>query len=698
MLPHTLQTLATGFAIGVTPLAIAQNDEPLVDVRYKGLAEIRPAEKDAAAHAALMSLGSRLRMLPREIPDFNADRKSIDALWKLATGSGGLMIWEGEGAPVVSVTLVPLGGTEGMMPALADLLGDAGGPDVTVNEDGSMSLTTPTGGTILLSEAVGDDGEAVAIRLGEAPLASASPRSFELPANSEPVLSMSLELGRMIGMFGDLMREQEPQAFEQFDRFGFLNAGDARLDVAYGSDGNAGFLSARLTEARPWLGRFFGDGAFAKNDLRIVPRDAVLVAATSADFQWVLEIVTAIGEDMGRDFVAQVREGFGIDLDSGLLSNVGPRWIYYQADSTGGGGLLSGVLLAEIRDPEAFKQTQASALVHGNQFGSALGRGYVRSREWQLNGGTVWSAVFPGIPVPIEPSWTIVDGWLVAAATPIGLTSAVAAMNGPDSVLDNPLFQQAVGDRWPGDPVVQVNFVDTPRMAARGYGAMSLVASALANAVRQPFNPGAEPGTIMPAYGVFTDGVRPTGGVVTWDGDDLVQRVSMDASAMVQLAAVVSQSGTLLAPQLIAAQAGVMLPALGEARQSARAARSSVQIRSLVQAAIVLHQDDPDAQVTLDRIVEAGMITPDMLQSPLGGPWDGGPSVVLREQFGETGLASADPGLIVAMDRTMYVDGWETVNIGFADGRVEAVAFWEARELMNEPKNAGLREQWNLED
>ncbi|MEO1512416.1 MAG: hypothetical protein AAFU70_10105, partial [Planctomycetota bacterium] len=519
----------------------------------------------------------------------------------LVTGSGGLMIWEGDDVPVVSATVVPLGGTAGMMPAIGDMLDASGAADFTMNEDGSLGLDTPAG-SFQLAEVQADEGEAIAIRLGEAPIASVSPLAFDLPANSEPVLSMSIEIGRLVEMFAELLEEEDPRVLEQFDRFGFLDAGDARLEMAYGSDGDAGFLSARMTEAKPWLGRFFGQGAFGRDDMRMVPRDAVLVAATSADFAWVLEIIEAISEDTGRDFVEQIREGFGIDLDSGLLSNVGPRWIYYQADSTGGGGLLSGVLLAEIRDPDAFRQTLSSALVHGNQAGSALGRGYARSREWQLNGNTVWSAVFPGIPVPIEPSWTVIDGWLVAAATPVGLTSAVAALDAESSVLDNPLFQQAIADRWPGDPVIQINFIDTPRMAARGFGAMSLAASSLANAARQPFNAAAEPGTVMPTYGVFVDGIRPTGGLVTWSGDDLVQRVSMDSSALVQGAAAISQSGTLLAPQLIAAQAGVLLPALGEARESAQQLKSSTQIRAIVQGAIMLHMDDPNAPVTIDRM------------------------------------------------------------------------------------------------
>ncbi|MEO1534290.1 MAG: hypothetical protein AAFS11_01835, partial [Planctomycetota bacterium] len=93
----------------------------------------------------------------------------------------------------------------------------------------------------------------------------------------------------------------------------------------------------------------------------------------------------------------------------------------------------------------------------------------------------------------------------------------------------------------------------------------------------------------------------------------------------------------------------------------------------------------------------SGAITPDLLVSPLGTPWDGGDSVAFREQFGDTSIGSGDPELIIAMDRTMYVDGWDVVNIGFADGRVEAVSYWNVGDYLDLPKNAGLREEWGLE-
>ncbi len=692
-----LTTTAAGLAMLASPLASAQDDTPLVDVRYAGLAEIEPTAKDADAHRALMSLGSRLRLLPREIPDFDADRKWLDAGWRVLTGGGGMSLWAGDDAPVVSLSLIPNGGTEGMLDTIQQFLLESAGPEeFTVNEDGSLRLDSP-GGWIHVGDTMTEGKQAIAVQFGEGPVAPVVPERFDLPAGVEPVLSMSLEIGRMLDMLAEFIEEDDPRAFDQIDRFGFLDAGAARAEFAMGAEGDAGFMAGRLTDAKPWIGRFFGDGAFESADFRGVPQDATVVMATSADFAWTLEVIEAISEETGRDFVEQIREGFGIDLDSGLLSNIGPRWIVYLSDTTGGGGYLSVVVMAELRDPDAFAQSHASALVHANQFGSALGRGYARTREWQLAGNTAWSAVFPGLPVPVEPSWTVADGWLIAAATPVGLASAVAQLESDASVLDNPLFQQAVTDHWPGNPVTQVSFVDTARYATKGYSSASLAASALANAVRQPFNVAAEPGTIMPAFHEFADGIRPTGSITTWDGDDLVQRTSADSSALVQIAAAAGQSSGWQSMYFPAMSAGVLLPALGNARQSAQHLKSATQVRGVVQGAIILHQDDPDGPITADRLVEIGAITEEMLESPTGEPWDAGPAIVLREQFGEFSIGDFDPDLVVAMDRAMYVNWEDVVNLGFADGRVETLQHWEVDEYLAMPKNAGLREEWSLD-
>lgn len=691
-------TAVTAVSAGLlAQAAIAQDDAPLVDVRFRGVSEIEPAAKDAAAHRTLLSLGSRLRLLPREIPGFDVDRATMDAAWRLATGSGGLQVWSDRGKPTFSIALAPAGGTEGVLAAIENFFEEnAPEGEYARNEDGTLRVDSPGGWIQFGADRVGDR-DALAIRLNEAPLAPLDPQRFDLPAGTEPLLSMSIGVGEGVGVLRDVIEQEEPDALAQIERFGFLDAGDARLTVALGASDDLAIVSARLTEAKPWLGRFFGEASFTRDNLAVVPADATVVAASCVDLAWTLDVMQAISEDTGRDFIREVREGFGIDLDSGVLANVGPRWIYYQSDTTGGGGVLSGVLVAELRDPDAFARTHAAALVHANQFGSALGRGYARTREWQLDGGTVWSAVFPGLPVPFEPSWTIAGDRLLIAATTASLTAAVAQLDAAGSVLDNPLFQQAVGDRWPADAVMQISFIDTPRFAAKGYGSANLAASALANAARQPFNAAAEPGTIMPSYAAFTQGIRPLGAITTWDGDDLVQRASMDSSALVQIAAAVGQSSGWQSMYVPAMGAGVLMPALGKARESAQQVKSSTQVRAVVQGAITLHQDDPNALITIERLLDAGAITEDMLVSPVGSAWDGGPDIVLRQSFGEAGLDSFDATLIVAMDRAMYVNGEDVVNIGFADAHVEAVSYWEVGDYLDMPKNAGLREEWDLD-
>ncbi|MEO1584733.1 MAG: hypothetical protein AAFR96_09205 [Planctomycetota bacterium] len=695
-LTTTCLAAAAAFAASTAASQQAEGDPPLVDVRFQGLAEVTPAPKDADAHATLMSLGSRLRLLPREVPDMDFDRTWIDSLWRLGTASGALTIYADEPIPAVSLSLAPEGGTEGIMPSLAEILDHIGSDEHMRNEDGSLRIELDDEWLHISGVRI-EGRDALSFRIGDEPNAQLTPQRFGLPANAEPVVSMSIELGAMLGMLEDLIRDEDPDAFDQIDQFGFLDAGDAALTFATGTSGETGFAAGRLTEARPWLGRFIGDGSFELDDLQAVPADATAVVGASFEPAWIADIINAISEQTGRDLLAQVRDGFGIDLEEGLLNNVGPRWMYYLSDSTGGGGVLSLVLIAEVRDEEAFLRTQAAAMVHANQFGSALARGYARTREWTLGDRTVWSAVFPGLPVPIEPTWTIADGKLIAALTPIGLSGAVGQLESDTSVTDNAAFRRALGDRWPADPVAQFAFTDTARFARKGYGGASLAASALSNAARQPFNMNAEPGMVMPSFAALTDGIVPAGVTVSWSGDDLVLRGTADASALVQIAATLGQSSGWQSYYSPAMGLGVLLPALGKARESARQMQSSVQLRGIITAAIVYETDNPGKPITIDALIDRGAITRDLLSSPTGSAWDGGPDIVFRNSADGSEIGSFDATLIIAMDRAMYVNGEDVVNIGFADAHVEAVSYWDIDDYLDMPKNAGLREEWDLD-
>lgn len=676
--------------------AASAQQAPLVDIRTAPLAEIREAPKDAAAKRALMMLGDRLKSLPREIDGLDLAPADIDAGWRILTGGFGFRFELDGDDPLFALSAAPAGGTEGLLRSLGELLSRDDPDSIEIAENGSIRFRMTDTNALQLVEARDGDRAVLSLRTEGAGIAPVAVERHDLPVTDAPIVSASVELGRLMAIVRNEIEGEEPELAERLAELGVLSAGNARMTFSVGSGNGLASFTGRLTGARPWLGRFIGAAELDAETFSVVPRDATRVYATCLDLGWLLRVVEMVGEENDTDFVAQVRDGFGIDLDRGVLNNLGPRWIYYQSESTGGGGILSAVLVAELRDAEAFSAAQTAAMTHANQLAASLGRGYGRTREWRSGDSAAYTITFPGLPVPVEPSWAVVGNRLIVALSPVGLVGAMGQLAAADSVADNPLFAEAVLESLPRGGVIGVSYIDTARFAARGYGVANLATSALANAVRQPFNDVAEPGLIMPGYASFIEGIRPTGSVTSWDGDSIVMKGSADGSVLVQTAAYTGEQGVaaLLSPGL---SVGTLLPALGQARRSAQQLKGASQVRALVMGSIMWAQDNPAKPATTADLIEAGMITPDMLDSPVADAWDGNGEIVLRTKFPEgTDLGLFDPQLVIAMDRAAYITFHDTVSVGFSDGRVEALSRWEVDELLNAEVNAGLRDEFQL--
>ena len=66
-----------------------------------------------------------------------------------------------------------------------------------------------------------------------------------------------------------------------------------------------------------------------------------------------------------------------------------------------------------------------------------------------------------------------------------------------------------------------------------GYGALSHIGSAIANAMRSPTDPTREPGLVVPGYNQLAKGVIPRVGFSYWRGEDLVNETHTDRSMLV---------------------------------------------------------------------------------------------------------------------------------------------------------------------
>ena len=69
-----------------------------------------------------------------------------------------------------------------------------------------------------------------------------------------------------------------------------------------------------------------------------------------------------------------------------VLMNIGDRGMYYQSESTGGGGLTSMVILLELRDAAGMAKAHAKLVDRLNELAADEIDGYARVQTWDNNG------------------------------------------------------------------------------------------------------------------------------------------------------------------------------------------------------------------------------------------------------------------------------------------------------------------------
>ncbi|MGP1272402.1 MAG: hypothetical protein ACTS22_03635 [Phycisphaerales bacterium] len=683
--------VAVAALAGLSP---AQDAQLLLDVRVTPISDIDPATKDQAAYRALTNLGARLELLPRETGEREPNAEQIRALWQMLTGGGGLQVYMSDDRRnpfSLSLSLTPANGTEAVMPLLEGILDEGFNLDPEPARDGVILLDGTPHDNASVRAMMIDGRDAFAFRIGTEEPAPVTVERLGLPEVATPLVSGEFVLGVLLrNLERELMRDA-PDAADLLRELGLFDARDASLRFALATHDDALHSETRLSHAEAIISRLIGDASLDRSALGVVPEDATLVAAGVSQLDWLVPVIEAVGEEFDRDIFGFLRDGFGIDLRNGVLENLGPVWVLYQSDSTGGGGIMSSVLVCQLRDADAFRQAHAAALVHANQAGATLGKGYGRTREWSANGVTAYSLVAAGIPIPFEPSWSVTGDRLVVAASPTALIAAMGQLESDRSVLDQPLFRESVLSRWPDARVTTIGFRDTARTAARGYGLASLAASALANAVRRPMDDFYDPGVLLPSYADFIEGIHPSVTITTIEDGTVVARATADASVLVQAASAsqnMGYGGALVFPAL---GAGVMLPAIGQARQAAEAVRASVEVQAVSNAYMTYQADHNEPPTSMDQLIEGGYLDEQIVTNRSMMPWDDGPAFAVRWGAAPDGLGTGEVLLVV--DRARYINGLSEIPVTFSDGSSMTFDRWSLDNLLEEGDYADLREQ-----
>jgi len=415
---------------------------------------------------------------------------------------------------------------------LVELLAQTGAALGVPGANGLALLDAPTPVPI----AMGTVGRRLAVNIGTERTAAAPAVAAGLPTGVTPWFEwyQSPELMRLL-MTLDGGGGPEMDAFlEAF--------GTTTIRLAMGSDGRRSWSATHAAGAAQMLraAAAYPEGGLQRAAFGRIPEDAVFAAVTRMEWpgiwrlieQQVASVGSVMGEDQQVDIQAELAQALGFDPVTEVLPHFGPTTGMYISDTTGGGSILSAVVFTEVRDARAVADLAARLVAFVQQeAGEQVELRTLRAGELELT-----SLVFPGLPIPIAPTWVVDGGYLYLGLSPQAAAAAAEVARSGRGLLQNPRFAtglEAVGF----DPsVVSATFFDTPALLRDGYPYMTLAMDAVGNLARRA-GVADDLGLLMPSLGALSRGAEASISVSRVVGDDTTSLACGDLSWTVNLTA-----------------------------------------------------------------------------------------------------------------------------------------------------------------
>lgn len=612
--------IALAVAGSLTPLTLAQDEAapppsfngPLLVVDHAGLDRFFVDAKDRPLAEALAQLPLRIRELPRELPDMPPEAAGIiELVLRTAASPARLAVTYNEtptgGAFGYGVALSVL--TSGKESAerlhgrIAAMLAQA---DVRLPArpsrrfKGMTDIQTPAA-LLSYGPRQAKDGWRYEVLFGTVEAPDAAVEVLPAPAKGiTPVLRARVDLGGLNPLFAmaESFAGRNPQMAEGISRLTAMGiGGDAPVRISY-QLGHTDTESVSLTvvEGASRLG--LETSTLAPADFAAIPSDAteVYLAKGGGNLAEWIDQLAAEAPPLA-DGLQQFSAMTGVDLRDDILASLGGTVALYLSDATGGGSLGSAVFMVSVKDRErlasAFNTLTGMANAMAEQ--ALEGRGYVRIDHWNdaTAGAEMISLRFPGVPVPFELTAALSNQWLVMAPTPQAALAAArqAAGKGDAGLGANKLFASSFrNDR----KFTAITFSDAERNLRAGYPFISMIGSAIANAVRSPSGGEREPGLLVPTYHELRRGIRPVVSMTYWDGDNLITESHADRSVLVQAAGTIGMIGKIM-PALVTLGA-----VAGAAERTQHRANFRVELWN--------HFERPDAGTAAIMTLAAGAI------------------------------------------------------------------------------------------
>lgn len=315
------------------------------------------------------------------------------------------------------------------------------------------------------------------------------------------------------------------------------NAIKMRYEAGYTKEDSLTRFS--VVDAAPYADRLgYGKEVLSDAELKIIPADATWASMSRGGLSTLRRAVDQLMTQApeAAQGLDQFKQMTGVDLKVDVLDALGDTFGYYASDSTGGGSIASMVAMLNFKDRAKFVAAHAklvefanAALAQNNDVGK-----YMRVRSWKEQGVELMSLRFQGLPIPLELTYAATENWFIVGVTPQAtLAAALQAAGKGDAGLAAAPGVASLRKKHNG--VTSLTFIDTNRMLHAGYPLVSMLGSAVSNAMSTPpmHGEGRSVGMLVPTYRELTTGAIPSIQVGYWDGQNYVVDTHADRSMLV---------------------------------------------------------------------------------------------------------------------------------------------------------------------
>lgn len=571
---------------GGKPAKAKKEAAPVLLVERASLDKMVVDPRDAAMANAIGMLPARLRELPGEIPGAEqipppvlemlialASRPARLGLTYNAGDQTGGAFGMGLIASVLARDEAQAQNMQGTVNGLLSMGGNEFKGEPSEKYRGMSEAPLPVVGVLRYGARKSGDSWRYEVHAGSAGDPDATFATLPAPARPgfEPVLRARLDLSTLTPLVEQFkaMAGDDPQAEQGFNALavaGLIGPDAVKYSFQYGYLPDRS-LSVTVSEGMKKHAAAMGVSTTPLNaeDYKSIPADAYVAGLRRIDLSKMQETIEGLAESQPQmaEGLAQFQQATGVDLVKDVLGSLGGTMGYYMADSTGGLGLMSAVALVQFKDRAKFDTASAKLTSFANTALAAPTKGYVRARAWAEGDAKMVSITFPGIPIPLEVTYTTTERFLILALSPQAAVAAArqATGKGDGGLMSNAAF---AGTLPKGKEFESVGFMDTPRTMASGYQYLCLIGSAVANGVRSPRDPGREPGVVVPTYGELRKDARALVSFGYFEGDNLVRESQGNRSVLTETCGALGALSPFI--PVIAGAAGVA--ALTGARQA----------------------------------------------------------------------------------------------------------------------------------